>query len=278
MNKNCFFKYALLGITSIASVSCSQSFYQVYTMALDNLKMQDNSMVYENEDCQVSYNLWSEGGFVAFSFKNKTDKDIFINMNESFLVVNGNAHNYFEDKTYTCGSVLATAYGYGESLGVSLTGKDAIWSDRLYTASARIAGSVSSKAAVLSTVSIKEQKIVCVPANSYKTFRKFCLQPDIFQKCDKKYDYPSGKASLVSYSKANSPILMNNRLTYGFRNDNMDKHLDNIFWLSEINNYSEKAAIEDRKEKGCYDLDSRNVKYFKIGTPSQFYRFFQLRK
>ena len=242
-------------------------------MASEDLIMQDNSMVYENDECQVSYNLWSDGGLVSFAFKNKTGKDIFINMNESFLIVNGNAHNYFEDKAYTYEYTMG--YGYGEILGVNMMGRDAIWANHSYTGSVNLAKSESTKSAISESVTIKEQDIICIPAYSYKIISKFRLMPDIFLKCNKKSDYPSIKASIMSYSQDNSPIIMNNRLTYGFSNDNMDKHLDNILWLSEINNYSGKAAIEGREEKGCYDSYSKRVNYFKIGTPSQFYRVYK---
>ena len=277
MKKNTLFKLVCVIITSLFSVSCTQSFYQIYTMDSKDLKMQDNSLLFENADCQVSYNFWSDGGYVSFAFKNKTDRDIFINMNESFLVVNGNAHNYFEAKTYTYGSAFATSIGYGESLGVSLSGKTGVWSNKHYTASAAVAASITSKSAIMNTVSIKEQEVVCIPANSFKTFSKFCLSPAIYQKCVKKVDYPSKKVSLAKFDSDNSPIMMNNRLTYGFKSDNMDKHIDNVFWLGEIENYSEKSAIERKSEKGCYDYLSKEIKVFKIGTPSQFYRHYQKR-
>ena len=277
MKKNTLFKLVCVVITSLFSVSCTQSFYQIYTMDSKDLKMQDNSLLFENADCQVSYNFWSDGGYVSFAFKNKTDRDIFINMNESFLVVNGNAHNYFEAKTYTYGSAFATSIGYGESLGVSLSGKTGVWSNKHYTASAGVAASITSKSAIMNTVSIKEQEVVCIPANSFKTFSKFCLSPAIYQKCVKKVDYPSKKVSLAKFDSENSPIMMNNRLTYGFKSDNMDKHIDNVFWLGEIENYSEKSAVERKSEKGCYDYLSKEIKVFKIGTPSQFYRHYQKR-
>ena len=277
MKKNTLFKLVCVIITSLFSVSCTQSFYQIYTMDSKDLKMQDNSLLFENADCQVSYNFWSDGGYVSFAFKNKTDRDIFINMNESFLVVNGNAHNYFEAKTYTYGSAFATSIGYVESLGVSLSGKTGVWSNKHYTASAGIAASITSKSAIMNTVSIKEQEVVCIPANSFKTFSKFCLSPDIYQKCEEKVDYPSKNVSLAKFDSDNSPIMMNNRLTYGFKSDNMDKHIDNVFWLGEIENYSEKSAVERKSEKGCYDYLSKEIKVFKIGTPSQFYRHYQKR-
>lgn len=273
MKKYQLFKCAILSMACIACASCNKVYYQVYTMESENLIMQDNSIVYENADCQVLYNLQSDGGLVSFAFKNKTDKDIFINLNESFLVVNGNAHDYFEDKAYTYASVSSTSYG--NNLEVNLTGKNALWSNHLYTVPFSETTSKTTKTSVSKSVTVKEHEIICVPAHSYKKIAKFRLQPNLFQKCDEKIDYPSGKAKLMSYSHDDSPIIMNNRLKYGFAHDKTDKHLDNKLWLSEINNYSRKAAIEDRKEKGCYDLYSKNVKYFKIGTPSQFYRIYK---
>ena len=277
MKKKNLFNLVCVVVTSVLSVSCSQNFYQVYTMDSNDLKMQDNSLLFENADCQVSYNFWSDGGHVSFAFKNKTDKDIFINMNESFLVVNGIVYNYFEAKTYTYGSAYATTIGYGESLGVSLSGNTGIWANKQYTASAGVAASVQSRSAIMNTVSRKEQEIVCIPANSFKTFSKFCLSPVIYQKCVKKVDFPSNRASLAKFDSTNSPIIMNNRLTYGFKNDAMDKHIDNVFWLGEIENFSEKSAIEKSDAKGCYDLVSKEIRHFKIGKPSQFYRHYQKR-
>ena len=99
----------------------------------------------------------------------------------------------------------------------------------------------------------------------------------IYQKCVKKVDFPSNRASLAKFDSTNSPIIMNNRLTYGFKNDAMDKHIDNVFWLGEIENFSEKSAIEKSDEKGCCDLVSKEIRHFKIGKPSQFYRHYQKR-
>ena len=275
MKKSSIISFACLLSTSFMSISCSQEFYQVYTMESKDMKMQDNSILFENDDCQVSYNLWSNGGIISFAFINKTDRDIFLNMNESFLVVNGQARNYFEDKTYTYGAASSLSFGYGESLGVSLGGKTGAWANKLYTVSSDVAGSLVAKTTLANTVSIKEQPVVCIPAHSYKSFSKFCLSPIIYQKCDKKVDYPTRKESIMKYSFDNSPIKMNNRLTYGFSNNNMDKHIDNIMWLGEITNYPRKDAIENGSVKGCYEEFSKKVSYFKIGTPTQFYQIYR---
>lgn len=272
MKKNVLKKMVLMSCLILMLTSCKELYFQVYTLDSNQLKMQNNCMEYKNTDCRVTYNFWSNGGIVAFAVENLTDKDIFVNMNESFLVVNGNAHNYFEDKTYTCGTTNTVELGYGESLSVSITGKN-FWDRQKYeSGTAAAAASISSKSSVFNSVSQKEQEVICIPARSFKVFSKFCLSPDLYVKCVKDVDYPSKKASAVTFTSENSPLKINNRFTYGFSKENMDKHFDNVFWLSEIVNYSEKSAIEKKREQGCYDVYDHKVRRFKIGTPSQFYK------
>lgn len=273
MKTNNIIVFVFIVLTSIVNISCSKDFYQVYTLESRDLKLQDNSLTFENSDCQVSYNFWSDGGVVSFAFMNKTDKDIFINMKESFLIINGNAHDYFEEKTYSLGSAFTATTGYEEKLRVSLSGNTGIWPNKAYT-TIEESKTVSSKSVLMNTISKTEQDIICVPANSYKIFSKFRICPDIYQKCEKKIDYPSMRSLLAKFDSTNSPLKMNNRLTYGFKNDNMDKHIDNVLWIGEIENFSKKGAIEKRNEKGCYAEFPITVKLFKIGSPTQFYRCF----
>ena len=76
--KKFIMKTALVAVLGLSMVSCKSTFYQVYDVDYDsNMKMQDNSLVYENEDCKVLYNLWSEGGFVKFAIINGIDSSRF---------------------------------------------------------------------------------------------------------------------------------------------------------------------------------------------------------
>jgi len=52
-----------------------------------------NNLVYEDDQCKVSYNLWSNGGDAGFVFQNKTDQNIYLDLGESFFIINGVAHN-----------------------------------------------------------------------------------------------------------------------------------------------------------------------------------------
>ena len=139
--KKFFMKTTLVAVLGLSMVSCKSTFYQVYDVDYDsNMKMQDNSLVYENEECKVLYNLWSEGGFVKFAIINKTDKDIFVNLTQTFFTLNGLANEYYQGRTYstatynqvttTSASVnsIAKGVGYGSAnaylSGSGFWGKD----------------------------------------------------------------------------------------------------------------------------------------------------------
>lgn len=93
--KKLIMKASLVAVLGLSMASCKSYYYQVYDVSSNNTKMQDNSLVYENEDCKVLYNLWSNNGKLRFAILNKTDKDIFVNMGQSFYVVNGQAIDYY---------------------------------------------------------------------------------------------------------------------------------------------------------------------------------------
>jgi len=56
-------------------------YIQVYKATpTKELTTNEYSLIYEDNNCKVSYNLWAEGGNIGFSFYNKTDQNIFLNM------------------------------------------------------------------------------------------------------------------------------------------------------------------------------------------------------
>lgn len=77
---------SLILLLLISMTSCKTNFYQVYTVETEGAEQVDNSLVFENNDCKVYYNLWSNNGKLSFVFLNKTDKDIFINLGQTFFI------------------------------------------------------------------------------------------------------------------------------------------------------------------------------------------------
>ena len=69
--------------------SCNTVFYQVYNTEAPGMIEKDNSLVYENEDCKLMYNLWAEDGSLGFIMHNKTDRDLFVVLPQTFFIKNG---------------------------------------------------------------------------------------------------------------------------------------------------------------------------------------------
>ena len=109
-----FVLFSLL-LTSCATTS---NFYQVCkTTPEKDIKLIDNFLIYEDDNCKVLYNLWENGGNIGFTFLNKTTTNIYLNLEECFFVINGNANNYYKNRVYS----YTTNTGLGQSFAKSIT-------------------------------------------------------------------------------------------------------------------------------------------------------------
>jgi len=253
--------------------SCNPTFYQVYEVKSNALKQADNSLVYENEDLKILYNLWSDGGSMNFIVQNKTDRDLFLDMGQSFFIFNGEASDYFQNREYTNTVSMTTSASYGVSFFSTTAG---YWPNTYLVPGTQslIAKAMKGSSRVVTT---KEKEIVCVPAHSFKTISG----QDIYQKylvtCNKKTDYPKTNAVAATYTETSSPAKFRNRISYSFDEKGSDlRQIENDFYLSGITNYSKKAATEKVKEKvGCSETFSKKTYYFKIGGPNKFYKSYK---
>lgn len=265
-------KILIVLFTSICFVSCNPTYYQVYRVDSSDLKQRENSMVYENDDCKISYNLWGQKGTMVFIFENKTNEDIFVDMTQTFFIKNGAANDYFRNRTYETRTYEDLTLGY--SVSKTYIGIDGYWPMQYEVPTAAALKAIANlKKGVSSAVSIKESEYVCVPAHSYKVIDSYSINPPFEKSCDNKTDYPANSALLRTYTESNSPLKFKNRIAYSFKKDNTSlKYIENSFWLSDIRNYSKKAAVEKKKVKdGCDKDNFYKREYFKIGGPNQFY-------
>lgn len=266
-------KLFFLAIATALLSSCNPVFYQVYEVKSNALKQSDNSLVFENEDLKVLYNLWGAGGTMNFIVQNKTDRDLFLDMGQSFFIFNGEASDYFQNREYTNTVSMATSASYGVSLFSATAG---FWPNTYLVPSTQslIAKAMKGSSRAVTT---KEKEIVCVPANSFKTINGQTMAQQYQVTCNKKIDYPSQSAVVTTYTESTSPSKFRNRISYSFDKNGSDlRQIENDFYLSGITNYSKKAATEKVKEKvGCSETFSRKTYYFKIGGPNKFYRSYK---
>ena len=88
MKKNYYYAIVIMMLASMLS-SCSKEFYQVLTAESQSVETQQTDMVYEDENCKITYNLWASHGNAGFIFYNKTDKNIIVNLQGSGFIFNG---------------------------------------------------------------------------------------------------------------------------------------------------------------------------------------------
>jgi hypothetical protein len=91
-----------LAVAVLLSSACSPLFYQqIATLTSENVSMKDNgSFAYEDGVMTIEYDFWSEAGEFTFVVNNNSDDDIYLNLAESYFVNNGQAKDYFQDRTY----------------------------------------------------------------------------------------------------------------------------------------------------------------------------------
>jgi hypothetical protein len=101
-------KFATLLLTAVVSIglsSCNKLYYQVYDVNSEKMVQKDNSLIYENNDIKLMYNLWGENGSVGFIIQNKTNNDLFIDLTQTFFILNGKANDYFKNREFTKTSI-----------------------------------------------------------------------------------------------------------------------------------------------------------------------------
>ncbi len=260
-------------VFSVLMTSCTKTFYQVYDVQSTNLSEKDNSLVYENGDLRVMYNLWSNDGSMGFIAQNLTDKDLFIDMTQTFFIFNGAANDYFRNREFTATTTLEASLGYSVSQSyLDVTG---YWPNRYVVPTGEAASAKVTKG-FSQAVTTKEAEYICVPANSYKVIDIYKIGPNLVRTCDRKRDFPYATQNVGSYTELTTPMKFKNRISYSFTKDGENlKHIENDFYVTSISNYSKKAAVgKEKKNVGCYTTIQKKIEYFKIGGPNKFYKVY----
>jgi len=243
-------------VFSALFTSCAPVYYyQVYRATPTNNVVSDEKyLVYEDENCMVSYNLWSKGGDIGFKFFNKTDNNIYLNLSESFFIINGFAYDYYKNRIFTNSKNLSSA-----------TSK---FFNSNTTQSSNILESTTSSGY---SVSFNENKIICIPSKTSKIITEFNIIESIYNDCFL-IKYPTKKQiKSKNFTKNDSPYIFSNRIGYFIEGtDNLIK-FENEFYINEITNYPESEIIELRYDVICGKKSSTLSKHFKDASPDKFY-------
>lgn len=248
-------KFLLISSLILALTSCMPShYYQVYKAKPDTqIETKSDFLVYENQNCKVSYNLWQENGNVGFAFYNKTENDIILYLDESFFVLNGMAFPYYQNRIFGTSSKANTTVNYS------------YWNYFLIGAS-----TVNTTSSAYSVARIEKKKLT-IPSKTSIIIAEFSINKDLIRNCDL-FRYPRKKEiTTVSFNKTNSPIIFSNRISYSLENSPELIEIENNFYVSEITNYPENKMFDYKDEEFCGEETLDNVKYSTKQAPNKFY-------
>ena len=211
-----------------------------------DIKTKNGLLVYEDNNCQVSYNFWGDKGNIGFNFYNKTDKDIYLNLSESYFILNGVANDYFRDRSFTSegGSAIYLS-SYFWLIGATTTTK--------------------------TSVTQKEKGIIGIPPKASKNISEYLITNDILRTCDLLIMPQKRNIKTITYTKENSPLIFSNRLVYFIDESLNPIKFSNEFFVSELTNYPKDEIIEYKAEEYCGEKSPIKKETFNNVSPTKFY-------
>jgi len=269
MNTN--IKSIFTAITAVLLTSCAPtSFYQVYKVTQsDKMATEENLLIYEDENCKVSYNLWNAGGNIGFGFYNKTDKNIFLNLDESFFVLNGIAYDYYRNRVFTSSTSSGAATSQTATASKYVSGIN--YQGLRQTNNIQATNSVGLTTSNGYSISYNEEKTVCVPSKTSKVIAEYSINESLYRDCDL-FQYPTKRQiKSKSFIKAESPITFSNRIAYTVEASDKLIKFENRFYVSEISNYPISEMFEFKYDEFCGEKSIMSAKYFKNVSPDKFY-------
>lgn len=186
-------KLLLIAALALLSSCATNEFSQIYKTK--PVAATSNGNVYENADCRISYDFWGQGGDAGFTIYNKTSEPLTVHVDKSFYIVNGNAYDYFQARTFTTAkSQTKTTYA----------------STYLYRLNMASAGAISSGY----STAYEERPEIVIPAKSAKSFREYKINLLYFAHCDLP-KFPSKRnVKSVRFGASDSPFVFSNSITY----------------------------------------------------------------
>ena len=144
--------------------SCTpQYYYQVYEVKSEDVIQDGNVLFYENSDCRITYNLWSEGGNLNFLIYNKTNDNLFVIMPQSFFILNGVANDYYSESSYSYRVTNSAALTVSNQVSISgYLANGNYWYPS--TLSRQLGAQVGTS--ITTGIETKEREFVCIPPMS----------------------------------------------------------------------------------------------------------------
>ena len=242
-------------IITISIISCgvSSSYYQVLKTQVENGKLENNLVVFEDINCIVTYDLWKDGGNVGFNVFNKTDKILRIDLTKTFFVLNGVSYQYFQNRTFSNSTNSGTINTYNIPRYFP------------YTNAERVSSSISS---TFSTTFIEKSE-VSIPPNSSSNISEYKILDSRYVNCDLSKSPSLKEIKTLKFTKDISPYIFRNYITYYTSNDTVER--ENKFYVSEITNYPYDYMFEEIDTTFCGSKLDLPIDILKKGAANAFF-------
>ena len=252
--------------------SCSSAtYYQVYQVKPigSSAESKGGNLVFEDANCIIYYNMWGEGGNVGFRIYNKSEKDIYLNLEQSSYVFNGMAYDYYKGRVYEKSSNVGVESTKARALTRAVTGVNS--QDLIQTNGLEASNVVGVVANAGSSVSYKEAMIVRIPSRTSKIVKEYSISSTLYRDCDL-LRYPLINKETKKFFEASlSPIVFSNRIAYSVGADNDLIRFENSFYVSEISNYHEASILISTQDVFCGQKSMLRTNYISVLSPDRYY-------
>ncbi len=293
------FAVAVISAMVLSSCSTIQYYYQVYEVKSENVPLVNDRYVFDNDELTVRYDFCKRKGDVTFYCYNKTDRIIYLHLDNSFYIRNGIAYDYYKDCEFTVSesSTSGKSKTSSKTEGASVSASASLYGT-INGYDASVSGSASGLAMKSSVASYfgssttghalttRYPKTVAIPPKSAKYIDGFAIQDEAIMQCGEEMyreNYPKKCSTIFSYTPENTPVSFSNHISYSFSSNGDDmKSFVNRFFVSSMQNKAESEVFErtstftfrdgfnDSKD-ACKPTGSHK---FKVDNPTCFYNRF----
>lgn len=236
------------------SCTAPYNYFQVYKTEIENGSIKNNLVVFEDEKCQIRYDLWNDGGNLKFSFYNKSDNDLILHLNKTFFVLNGVAYEYYQNRTFS------NTQNNGTSIA-TYTNFPTYWNRNIEKVEGITSNSFS--------VAFAEKPYLTIPSNTSINISEYKVTNSRFINCDLPKIPNRNNFKTLKYDKQSSPFVFYNLITYS---NNLDTFkMENKFYVSEIANLPSSNLYSEVDTSTCGRKLDFPIDVFKKMGPNKFY-------
>lgn len=233
----------------IALTSCASSeFYQVYEIKSEESQKGLNMIYHQNEKLKVYYDFWGPSGDAGFTVENLTGDFVYLDMEHSYLTINGLAQTYYQKREFvnrTTKSRVAPGtfrqIKYGEQN--------------------------------ISGVNYREKRFLTIPPYSKKVVSGFQINTSLIEDCAVKLYPRRNETDKQTFNVRTTPIFFTNVLHFTTDINNTEKleSMEADFYISVIVNMNKNRFLESYYPEKCGQTARVPSKKETYKSPRRFY-------